>query len=201
MDLFLRFNSNNVQDRQMDTLIGMCKGLMADGVLVQAEAEFLQAWLVQNSFNENPIIRNLLDKVTSMLSDGVLDADESTELFHLLQQLTGESSELGELAKTSNLPVNTPQPNLIFEDHVFLFTGTCAFGTRRQCEDAILKLGGRLAGGVTKSLNYLILGSYVTDSWAHESFGRKIEKAMAYREGGMPLAIVTEEHWINQAGL
>jgi len=54
---------------------------------------------------------------------------------------------------------------------------------------------------VTKKLNYLVLGSYVTDSWAHETFGRKIEKAMDYRDSGVPLAIITEEHWAKCGGL
>lgn len=54
---------------------------------------------------------------------------------------------------------------------------------------------------MTKTLDYLILGTYVTDSWVHESLGRKIEKAMEYREKDLPLMIVTEKHWANEAGL
>ncbi|WP_324997679.1 hypothetical protein [Salinisphaera sp.] len=40
-----------------------------------------------------------------------------------------------------------------------------------------------------------MLGTYVTDSWAHETYGRKIEKAMAYRDDGLPLVIITEQAW------
>ena len=46
-----------------------------------------------------------------------------------------------------------------------------------------------------------MLGTYVTDSWAHENFGRRIEKAMQYRDSGVPLAIISEEHWANAANL
>ncbi len=201
MDLYTRFNTKNIQDRQIDTLIGISKGMLADGVLVQAEVEFLQTWLVQNSFTDNPVILNLLDKVDAILSDGLLDKNEAAELFKILQKFTGDECELGELTKTSSLPVNDPMPKLDFPNHSFLFTGTCAYGTRKQCEEAIITLGGSLAKGVNKSLDYLILGSYVTDSWAHESFGRKIEKAMEYRQNGIPLVIVTEDHWVRQAGL
>ena len=62
-------------------------------------------------------------------------------------------------------------------------------------------LGGINAKGVNKSLNYLVLGTYVTDSWAHENYGRKIEKAMEYRERGVPLVIITEEHWANAGNI
>ena len=41
MDLFTRFNRKNIDDRQIDTLIGISKALIADGKVNQAEAEFL----------------------------------------------------------------------------------------------------------------------------------------------------------------
>lgn len=201
MDIFTRFNRKHIQDRQVDTLIGLSKGITADGKVDQAEAEFLQTWLVQNSQSDNPIILNLLAKVTRMLDDGVLDHDEGVELLSTLHALAGEIADFGEISKTSTLPVCTPAPDIEFLDRSFLFTGTCAYGTRKQCQEAIENLGGINAKGVNKKLDYLILGTYVTDSWAHESFGRKIEKAMEYRDLGSSLAIVTEQHWADQAGI
>ncbi len=201
MDIFTRFNRKNIQDRQVDTLIGLSMGITADGKVDQAEAEFLQSWLVQNCQIENPIVLNLLSKVTEMLEDGILDDEESSELLAILRLISGEKPELGEVAKTSTLPICLPPPSIEFQGSVFLFTGTCAYGTRKQCQEAIESLGGINASSVTKKLDYLILGTYVTDSWAHESFGRKIEKAMEYRESGLPISIVTEEHWANEAGI
>lgn len=196
MDIFTRFNRKSIDDRQIDTLIGLSKGILADGQVNQAEADFLLTWLIQSrSASSHPIIHNLLEKVSSMLEDGVLDADESAELNSILRKITGEPSAIGELAKTSTLPLDNPAPEVIFEGRQFLFTGTCAYGTRRQCQEATERLGGICAKGVTKSVNYLVLGTYVTDSWIHETFGRKIEKAMEYRNAGVPLAIITEEHW------
>lgn len=150
---------------------------------------------------ENPIILNLLDKVSNMLEDGVLDEEESSELLRILYNISGETSELGELAKSSTLPIDRPAPPVIFESKSFLFTGTCAFGTRKQCQEVTESLGGINVKSVTKSLDYLVLGTYVTDSWVHETFGRKIEKAMMYREQGMPLVIITEEHWANSGDI
>lgn len=196
MNMLTRFNRKDIDDRQIDTLIGMGKGLIADGQLNQAEAEFLLTWLVQSRrCSENPIILNLLGKVECFLEDGVLDEEESAELLDVLHKITGDASEFGELAKTTSLPINHPVPEVWFPDKSFLFTGTCAFGTRKQCQEATERLGGISAKNVTKDLDYLVLGTYVTDSWAHETFGRKIEKAMAYREQGAPLVIIKEEHW------
>ena len=41
----------------------------------------------------------------------------------------------------------------------------------------------------------------MTDSWAHENYGRKIEKAMEYRDKGVDLVIITEEHWANAGNI
>ena len=199
MDIFTRFNQRKIQDRQIDTLIGLSKGILADGKVDQAEAEFLQTWLVQNQHSANPVILNLLSHVSEMLSDGFLDAEESLELLSILRNLSGESVELGEIAKTSNLPLCSPVPKIEFSENVFLFTGTFAFGTRKQCHEVVTSKGGNISKNVTKKINYLVLGTYVTDSWAHENYGRKIEKAMDYRNSGVPISIVNEECWLEAA--
>lgn len=202
MDHYLRFNRKAVDDRQIDTLIGLCKGLVADGRVDQAEAETLQTWLIQSrQTSNNPIIANLLDKVSTVLADGVLDAEEAADLLEVLQRICGTPSEIGELAKPSTLPLDDPPPPLVIPGRTFLFTGTCVFGARRECQEAVKALGGLVAQNVTRTLDYLVIGSYVTDSWAHESYGRKIEKAMAYRASGSGLVIVSEDYWLSQSGL
>ena len=202
MDIYTRFNRKGIQDRQIDTFIGLCKGIVADGDVNQSEAEFLLTWLYQNrQASDNPVIVNLLGKVSVMLDDGVLDNEESFELLGILRKVSGESSVVGELTKTTSLPLNDPMSEIFFRDKSFLITGTCAFGTRRECQEEIEKLGGFNAKSVTKSLDYLVLGTYVTDSWAHESFGRKIEKAVSYRESGVPIVIMSEEQWLEASGL
>lgn len=199
MDIYTKFNRSDIQDRQIDTLIGLSKGVIADGVINQAEAEFLHTWLIQNGYSENPIILNLLRKISFMLEDKSLDKDEASELLSTMREIAGEKSVLGELSKTAKLPVCVPPPSIVFEDRSFLCTGTFAYGTRKQCQEAISSRGGFNAKSVTKKLDYLILGTYVTDSWAHESFGRKIEQAMKYRDSGIPISIVTEEYWLKEA--
>lgn len=76
MDIFQRFNRKSIDDRQIDTLIGLSKGLLAYCKVDQTEAEFLQTWLIQSrQTTDNPVIINLLSKVDVMLEDGILDTD------------------------------------------------------------------------------------------------------------------------------
>ena len=152
MDIFTKFNRKSINDRQIDTLIGLSKGLVADGKVNQAEAEFLQTWLIQSrQTTDNPVIINLLGRVDAMLEDDVIDPNESWELLSLLHRISGEPSEIGELAKTTSLPVDTPTPSVTFPGRQFLFTGTCVYGTRKQCQSAIELLGGINAKGVIEN--------------------------------------------------
>lgn len=197
MDIFVKYNRNKLGDRQIDTLIGLSKGILANDDVDQKEAEFLQKWLQQNTQSEHPIIINLLDRVSSMLSDGVLDNDESEELFNILKSISGEESEFGELGKTTSLPLCNPFPNIQFEGSLFCFTGTFAYGPRKKCIEYLEGKGGSFNSKVIKKTDYLVIGAYVTDSWAHESFGRKIEQAMLNREHGTGIKIINEEWFLS----
>ena len=56
MNVFTKYNRKNIEDRQMDTLIGISKGINANGIVDLDEAKFLQTWLAQNTESQNPII-------------------------------------------------------------------------------------------------------------------------------------------------
>ena len=65
-----------------------------------------------------------------------------------------------------------------------------------QVMDAISAKGGRpVDSPPTRDSDYLLIGLFASRDWANTSFGRKIEKAVALRESGIPIAIISEEHW------
>lgn len=190
-----RIGSDRISSRQIDELIGLARGLCADGILNQLEAEFLQSWLAANAtICEQPIFADLYSRVSDMLSDDEVSSEERAELFETLTGLTGERIELGEVLKPSTLPLCRPQPDVVFDGRQFAFTGTFSFGTRRICESAVLARGASV-GGVTMKTNYLVIGAYVTESWKHSSMGNKILKACECRDAGLPIAIISEGHW------
>ena len=202
-DPYLSFRPRATQQRTIDTLIGISKGMIADGVVTQGEAEALLSWLVvnQKTVAANPVTDGLVERVKEMLVDDILDADESSELHDLLTQISGGIEGAGELFKPTTLPLDQPPPPVVFGDRSFLFTGTFIFGNRRACETTVREKGGAIEKSVNLSLDYLVIGSYVTDSWKHQSFGNKIIKAMEYRDSNNPsLAIVSEDHWTAEGG-
>ena len=196
MTEFTKYRKSEIADRQLDTFLGLAKGMVADGVIVQLEAEYLQNWLIANSaIIRNPRLEGLWQRVTEMLEDGVLDEDEATELLATLRTWTGEAIESGELLRSASFPINQPPPLIEFTGKHFLFTGICSTGSRRACHAIVERLGGIADAGVTRRLDYLVIAEYCSDEWKHETYGRKIEKADTYRAKWGNPAIVTETHW------
>ncbi|MER9910887.1 BRCT domain-containing protein [Mesorhizobium sp. M0050] len=191
-----RVGGDRISSRQIDELIGLARGLAADGAINKAEVEFLQKWLAANvEISGQPIIRTLYRRVNEILEDGLLDADEHTELLDTLNSFSNRDFELGEVLKPTTLPLCDPPPNLTFSGRVYCFTGTFNFGQRKYCEQAIADRGGS-TGSLTQKTEVLVIGAYATESWKHSSFGDKILKATAWRDQGSPISIVAESHWV-----
>ena len=76
----LKFSHARLSGRQISELLGLCKGLIADGKIVQSEAESLYAWLIDQEGKGCSLVETLRAQVGQMLEDGVLDTSESAEL-------------------------------------------------------------------------------------------------------------------------
>jgi len=135
-------------------------------------------------------------RLARIYEDGRVDETERQDLAELLTALVGGQAGIivGEDAAT-DLPIDQPPPPLIWRGSVFVFTGKFAFGPRAECERQVMRLGGMCESSVTRRTNYLVIGTFGSRDWVHTSFGRKIEKAVEYRNAGQPLAIVNEDHW------
>lgn len=190
-----RLAGDRISSRQIDELIGIARGIAADGMLNQAEVEFVQKWLAANcSISDQPVIRTLYDRVSDILRDGVADPEECAELLETLNRFSNRDFELGEVLKSTTLPLCDPAPNLEFAGRTYCFTGTFTFGKRRDCEQAVMSRGAS-CGNLGLRTDYLIVGVYATESWKHSSMGNKIIKACEWRDNGVPISIVSEAHW------
>ncbi|MER9232900.1 BRCT domain-containing protein [Mesorhizobium sp. M0622] len=190
-----RVGGDRISSRQVDELIGLARGLAADGTINKAEVEFLQKWLAANAeISNQPLIRTLYGRINDILADGVLDSGEHAELLDTLNSFSNRDFELGEVLKPTTLPLCRPAPTLTFAGRLYCFTGTFNFGQRKHCEQAIADRGG-FAGGLSQKTEILVIGAYATESWKHSSFGDKIVKATDWRDQGLPISIVAESHW------
>ncbi|MFJ7313624.1 BRCT domain-containing protein [Pseudomonas sp. NPDC098747] len=191
------FHRARIDRRSADALVGIAAGLAADGKINQQEAEFLKTWIESHLIHlADPVVNILYTRLAQMLSDNVLDAEESVELLEMLRQFAG--LPVGALQSTTtptSLPLDNPAPDMSWADRVFLFTGVMAYGPRKDCEALIVERGGVIGGSVSKKIHYLVVGSIGNDQWLHSTYGTKIKKAVELRNSGVPIAIVSEDHW------
>lgn len=181
-------------NRDIDQLLGICEFALQDGCIDQSEAESIYSWLQtrRESINVWPV-SVLYDRLSAMLFDGRLDNDEQLELLDLVTKMTRPPGE--ESSPASPLPLNAPPPEVVVNGSSFCFTGVFDYGRRAECESAVIKRGGIPISGVTKKLDYLVIGNIGSEVWRHSSFGSKIAKAVDYREAGARISIINEMHW------
>ena len=187
-----------VQDRLIDELIGICRGVIADDNVDEREAIFLGQWIENHREIANRWPVNVLyARITEMLKDGVLSKDEQGELLRTLQELTGESSTYQEPNRSTTLPINRPAPDIEFSGKTFCLTGQFVFGSKIECEETVAELGGMVDQAPTQDTDYLVIGEVCSPEWEHTSFGKSIEVAVEMQSQGHDIKILSEEHWVD----
>lgn len=196
--IFSIISSVRRADRNIDELIGICKGVIADGEVSQKEAEFLLSWMESNQDAAHQWPASVLyERIRLHLSDGVLDKLESEDLLKLITQMTGGEAPADVASMSSSLPLDQPQPNIVFEDRIFCLTGAFTVGTRENVTKLIESKGGKCVKNPTLKTDYLIIGIIGSRDWIHSTHGRKIEEAVSMRDSGKgSICIISEEHWI-----
>ncbi|WP_428558594.1 MAG: BRCT domain-containing protein [Solidesulfovibrio sp. DCME] len=190
-------NATIVKRRNVNELIGICKGLIADKIVNDDEARFLQDWLEENKDVIACWPGNVLyARVYEYLRDGVITPLEREDLFRLLREFSGLIPGRVDLRAATAIPFDTPPPQILYENRTFVLTGRFAYGTREQCIDAIHDLCGWVRPAVLAETDYVVVGTLASRDWACGSYGRKIETAMFWKEKGREIAIVSEDHWV-----
>lgn len=188
------------QARSQQEMIGLCKGIIADGRVCEAEASFLLNW-----FTANPEAAScwpgsqLAARLAEIWQDNQATPEELAALQELLKELTGLGNKaLAELPHnfSSKLPLDQPEPVVTITGKSFCFTGKMAYAPRNVCEEAVFNLGGSACSRIVTSLDYLVIGLISSRDWKHSSHGTKILKALEYKEKGHPIAIISEDCWV-----
>lgn len=180
-----------------ENLLGICAGIIADDTINASEITYLQNWLLNH-----PEVADdwpgciIAQRVRSILDDGIVTAAESFDLLETLKQLSGNRMpETGTAsADFPALPIDD-DPSIFFDGMTYCLTGRFLFGPRSRCERTILDLGGTVIDTVTKRLDFLVIGAMVEPSWAHTTYGRKIQKAVEYRDIGAEITVISEQQW------
>lgn len=190
------YNAPRIADRTIDELIGICKGLISDQRLNDEEIGFLTRWLKANQQAADVWpAKAIISRINQILADELILDEEKQDLFTLLSEIVGQATDGAATNNSTALPLTKPAPPVFWNGHRFCLTGRFVLGTRSNVEFEIRDRGGVLQTNVTNETNYLVIGQIGSRDWLHSTHGRKIEKALTYAEQGLPIALISEEHW------
>src|SRR5437870_13199921 len=91
--LFKANFENNVS-KAIDQLSGICSGILADGIVTDAEAQFFAEW-VRKFAPYEPVwpFTDILARVERIFADGRCDDEERAELQSVMEALCGHTKE------------------------------------------------------------------------------------------------------------
>lgn len=193
----MNYNSAANAKRNITEAIGLMRGVLADGNVNKAEAEFMLSWILsQDKLSSDPILRPLLTLLhRACESDGAFSDNEGALLGELLSLVGGTELVPAGTTSLSSTHFLTSPPPTVRHNATFVLTGTFRIGPRSEVEAIVSALGGFVASNITQSTDFLIVGEKASPDWANPSFGRKIEAAHALVVRGFPIAIISETHW------
>lgn len=178
-------------------MIGLVRGVIADGVVTSDEAEQLAKWT-----REHPQVAvrwpaNLLARrLEQIFRDGRVDSRERKHLTSLLGQLAENPAGLGGgFALATDLPISRPEPEIVFEGSTFVIAGEMAYGPTRSCEREVEELGGICERTITRRTDFVVIGSISAQDWCQTGFGELVDEVVQHRARGAQIAVISEEHW------
>jgi NAD-dependent DNA ligase len=92
-------------------------------------------------------------------------------------------------------PFDDPLPEVSIAENTFCFTGEFDFGTRKECQAAIVAQGGTTTNQVTSKTTVLVIGNGANPNWAHGNYGNKIFDAMILKLQRRKPLIISELYW------
>ena len=185
------------EDKGIAMLLGIITGIVADGTLHDLEVKMLHTWLTDNKDAANTWPgSSIVAVIEAALEDGSIDAEERAQLLKLLTGLsTNQFADTGSASpEVIALPVDDECIVNLKNARVCL-TGEFAHGPRSLCEQLTEQAGAELRNTVNGKTDYLVLGANASPSWAHTSFGRKIQQAIEAQREGCKVKIISEERW------
>lgn len=194
------YDKKRIRDRGIDEFIGICKGIIFDGIVCYPEAVNLLLWLDNNKLVAYDwTAKEIYPKLPLMVSGNELSSDDEAWLLSELIKITGSPAVMLEGDNpSSQLPLCHPAPEIVFDSRVFVLTGNFKMGPRKAVVQAIEDLGGEVVlKNVRKDTHYLVIGDIGSAAWMHSTHGRKIEEAVALRERGTGIAIISEAHFMD----
>ena len=195
-DLYFNLITSKIQQ-----LEGMLHGILSDGMLNDAELRQLNDWL-----NENDDLCGTypFDEIYGLLLAAKEDGSISDEEKNMLKAFFSNFIDTRESYNIHADDIKKLQseycvqricaicPEITFEGKTFCFTGQSQRAKRDEIAAIIENKGAHFIKGMSRKIDYLVVGADGNPCWAFACYGRKVEQAMNLRKQGYHVVIVHE---------
>jgi NAD-dependent DNA ligase len=187
-------------ERDLTEILGIVKGTLADGIVVDTEIAFLHQWAETHpeALAHWPV-RAVYERIHRHLGDGAINEPERRDLQDLLLDLIAGTLAIEPHADHASA-FDEPAAKIVWQDSVFVFTGKLAYGTRDECEREVFRRGGTCEADVTQRTSYLVVGSFDERDRARSRSAKIIARAEELRASGARVRVITEDQWARQLG-
>ncbi|MEG0834691.1 MAG: exonuclease domain-containing protein [Christensenellaceae bacterium] len=160
-------------------LMGILDGVSCDGNINDEEAKRLLGWMEEYQYLRGfyPYDK-IFDTLTPMMEDHHLDRSEQSMLLDMIDRIL------------HLVDMNT---RIQYDGSAFCLTGNFMHGNKEEIGAMIESRGGSVANGVSKKIQYVVVGGAGSEKWAFGNYGSKVKKALKLIEQGCALQVVGEE--------
>lgn len=163
----------------MQELIGLIRGIGADGKINLTEATGLRSWMsVHDSLHRDKTFSKVFTVLEDILADGIVSEDEEKTLLNVFDSIINPDNNEGEIE---------------FQGRHFCLTGDFLSGSKKDIANEIEAHGGTVRNNVSKKIDYVVVGGKGSDQYAFGSYGTKVKKAMELQDQGCSIQIVYED--------
>ncbi|MBQ9004082.1 MAG: hypothetical protein IJ087_19740 [Eggerthellaceae bacterium] len=158
--------------------------VVEDGVITIDEAvEIKRAISRDYVLRNDPVFHPIYLQVCKLTKKSTLDADAEKQLIDNLHRIIDPTwCTDGEIFEE-------------IKDKTFCLTGDFDYGSRKKVRERLVSLGGEEKSGVSRTLDYLIVGTKGSEDYAYGNYGSKAKKAMELQEQGCAIKIVPEREF------
>jgi len=177
-------NEKKINQKNIDELIGICQGILADDFINKDEIDFIYSWIQGKFLKEDIkkffIVNYIYNHLEQLLENNSLDDKDLNNFKNILKNIISLETTLDKKISIEN-------------NSICCCSGI--FSEDKKTIKQILKNKNiTIKDNVTLDINYLIIGSLGSPEWKHGIYGNKIEKAIKYRdEKKTGLAIISEQ--------
>lgn len=164
------------------TLNGILSGITCDNVLVEAEIDYLQNWLDENTdLKGNYPYDKIYSTMSIALADGILTRSELEYMLDLFKKVTNPVAE--NACDCERLDVTGKN---------ICLSGEFDFGSKADVNTILLSRGAIIQENVTSKTEILLVGGQGSSAWSAGNYGNKVKKALEMQNKGINVLLIRE---------